>query len=227
MIHRLRGFISYSTVDKHRAADVKTVLADVGVDCFLAHDDIQVSNEWRQRILEELQRMDVFVALLSTAFKESAWTAQEVGFAVARPDVPIIPVSLDATLPVGFIANLQAKPLGTPVSETQFVDRLRASHPRTLIPVLVERLRRSPTFRDAEARMVSLRPMFGEFVPREIDEFVEACIENGQVWNASLCAKTYIPEFIDLHQARMRKARLDVLQFQISERRTHPSAHEA
>ena len=75
------GFISYASADRKLAAQVKAALLECGVDGFMAHEDIHVSQEWRDRILEELRRMEVFVPLLSRHFKSSDWTSQESGAA--------------------------------------------------------------------------------------------------------------------------------------------------
>ena len=227
MPDRLHGFISYSTADRVQAGAVRDYLSTIGVDCFLAHDDLGVSEEWKQRILEELQRMDVFIALLSTSFKGSDWAPQELGFAVARPEVPVIPLSLDGTMPFGFISHLQGKRISEPLTDSLFIGPLQRRYPRQLTPALIERLSGARTFRGAEALMEPLRPMFKDFTAGEIDQFAEACIRNSQIWDAGLCAAQYIPEFIQLHRHRMRAARLRVLQHQIEKREWHEDAHVA
>lgn len=62
------AFISYSTKEKAYSADVKRILEEYGVDCFLAHEDLVVSEEWKHRILEELRRCNVFIPLLKRPF---------------------------------------------------------------------------------------------------------------------------------------------------------------
>jgi len=59
------AFISYSHVDREYARQAKQVLEEVGVTAFLAHEDLEVSEEWKERILEELKICDLFVPLLS------------------------------------------------------------------------------------------------------------------------------------------------------------------
>lgn len=200
MPDRLKGFISYSVEDRHKAAAVKEYVADVGVDCFMAHDDLGVSDVWRERIIEELQRMEVFIALLSKDFIASDWASQEVGFAIARREVPILPISIDDTVPFGFMGDLQAKRFTQPLTDSLFVPPLQQRYPRQLIGALISRLANARSFRGAEARMDAIRPLFENMTPAEIDEFVEVCIANNQIWNASLCATEYIPEFIELHR---------------------------
>jgi len=221
MAEELRGFISYSTADRVKAALVKDFLRELGVTCFMAHDDLHVSDEWRQRIVEELQRMEVFVVLLSAALKSSDWASQEIGFAVSRTEVPIIPLSLDGTIPYGFIAHIQSKRFVEPLPPALFIGPLHRSYPRQLIPALIRRMSTASSYRHAEALMDPLRPLFKDFTPVEADSFVEACIANGQIWDAGLCATQYIPEFIELHRHRLCAARLQALEYQITERTWH------
>ena len=211
----LRGFLSYSNADRKLAAAVKAYVAQLGVDCFMAHDDLVVSDAWKECIKDELQRMEVFIALLSTAFKSSDWAPQELGFAVSRSDVPIIPLSIDGTVPFGFIGHLQGKKLTDPITDTLFIAPLRRRYPQHLTSALIARLARAGGFRYAEAYMEPLRPMFKDFAQAEIDPFVEACIANAQIWSANLCASEYIPEFIKLHRDKIRPERLRVLEYQI------------
>jgi len=71
-----KAFISYSHKDREYAAQAKTALAEIGIDAFLAHQDIEVSAEWQERIKKELRACDVFVALLSADFLSSKWAPQ-------------------------------------------------------------------------------------------------------------------------------------------------------
>lgn len=105
-----KAFVSYSVEKKEAAGAVKACLSRFGYECFLAHEDLQVSEEWKHRILEELGAADVFVALLSKEFTESKWCDQELGFIVSRPDVLVVPLSLDGTMPYGFIEGSQEEP---------------------------------------------------------------------------------------------------------------------
>ena len=73
----------------------------------LAHEDLQVSDEWRDRIVDELRTYDVLVALLSESFEASRWATQEVGFmGIERPDVVIAPISIDGTRSFGFFGHM-------------------------------------------------------------------------------------------------------------------------
>ena len=92
---------------------MKFVLEEVGIDAFLAHEDLETSDEWQQRIASELRRCDIFVPLLSKNFVKSEWAPQEAGFiALSRPEVIIAPLSIDETTPFGFFSNIQSSRIG-------------------------------------------------------------------------------------------------------------------
>ncbi len=70
----LRVFISYTSLDKKLAGELKSYLAQYGIRVFLAHDTINPTDEWQVKILEALEKMDVFIPLLTKEFKLSDWT---------------------------------------------------------------------------------------------------------------------------------------------------------
>jgi hypothetical protein len=75
--------------------------------------------------------MDVLIAILTTGFKDSNWTDQEIGVAIGR-DVLIIPIRRDLN-PYGFIAKLQGlQGEGKSVGEVaDGVFEILASHQKT------------------------------------------------------------------------------------------------
>jgi hypothetical protein len=103
----LRVFISHRDLDKIEASLIKSELTKYNVSCFVAHMDIDVSEEWLKEILRGLQTMDVFVTYMTNSFFESVWTNQEVGFALGR-NIPIIPIK-NMKNPEGFVSILQAQ----------------------------------------------------------------------------------------------------------------------
>src|SRR6266436_1832960 len=50
---RIIAFISYSNEDRKYGAQAKSVVAEIRIEAFLAHDDLHVSDEWRKRIIYE------------------------------------------------------------------------------------------------------------------------------------------------------------------------------
>ena len=90
---RIRVFLSHKSSIKQDTAKLKAAFARCGVAAFVAHEDIEPTQEWQQEIERALFSMDALVALLSRDFHDSHWTDQEVGVAIGR-GVPVIAVRL-------------------------------------------------------------------------------------------------------------------------------------
>lgn len=84
-------FLSHVHEHRHFVGAVKTHLARRGIDGFVAHDDIQPSEQWREVIKAALGTCHAFVAFLHGRFHESQWCDQEVGWALGR-GIPIVAV---------------------------------------------------------------------------------------------------------------------------------------
>jgi hypothetical protein len=184
-----------------------------GFPCFLAHEDLEISEEWKARILLELQIAGVFAAVLSRHFKQSDWCEQELGLAVGRSDVLIVPLSIDGTMPYGFIDHLHGQRVSDP-GEIEGIIRsvLFRKRPHLVIPRQIEKVRRAGSYRGAEAAVRPLVPVFGEFTPDEITAFVDAATGNSEVWDAGRCQCEYLPQFMKVNASRLTeadKAKLD------------------
>ena len=222
----LRAFISYSHHDREAAANVSAALAELGITTFMAHEDIQVSEKWQKRIVEELNKTDLFIPLLSSNFRNSEWTSQEVGFAMSRPDFPIIPLALDDTVPYGFINHLQSECINGKdrPSPDLFVRPLVEALPRKTFPVLIGRMRSAGSFRDAEKIVGRIAPFYAVLTAEETEAFAKAAIENGQVWDANQCKKRYLPDFLKEKGGRIDTNLGRILSYQINKGQQHPEA---
>lgn len=194
------AFISYSNANKIIARQIKKVLHEFGISGFLAHEDLQISEEWRDAIIEELKNASIFIALLSAEFKASEWCSQEVGFAIANPEILIVPLSLDGTVPYGFISKLQSKRIKAD-SDINIIlrDILLKKRPRLMIPKWIVKISEVGSFRGAEALMKPLVPHFEKFTEEEVIAFSKAALGNNQVWDAGDCRITYLPAFARCH----------------------------
>lgn len=212
----MKAFISYSTQEKHIAGQIKSILNELQIDSFLAHDDIEVSQEWKERIVEELKESHFVIPLFSKSFKSSDWGAQEIGLAYSRKDVLFIPLCIDDTTPFGFLAHLQGKHIpDSGPNEAMIIDPIIKGFPRKIIPQLIKRLGGASGFRHAEELMCPLVPHFEIFDEWEITKFTEACIENGQIWSARDCSKIYLPKFLEIHQSQIQDGLFQKLKYQI------------
>ena len=102
----LRLFITHKSEYKERATEIRDACQEMGITCFVAHEDIEPTTEWQSEIERALQSMDALLALLTPDFHDSNWTDQEVGAAVGR-QIPVIPVRSGRD-PYGFIGKYQA-----------------------------------------------------------------------------------------------------------------------
>lgn len=215
----MRAFISYSNIDKKIAGQVKTILNELGIDAFVAHDDINVSQEWKHRILQELSNSNIFIPILSAAFKESEWAPQEVGLAYGHDDILFIPLSVDDTIPFGFISHIQGERIWDEgVDRNLLIDPIINRFPHSIIPGLIKQLADVRGFRNAETLIQQLIPYFSEFDNDEIEAFIKASIRNRQIWDAGDCATEYLPKFLEMHRTNIAPNLRRALTYQLEHR---------
>ncbi|WP_423924662.1 toll/interleukin-1 receptor domain-containing protein [Candidatus Palauibacter sp.] len=216
------AFISYSYLDREYARQTKQVLEEVGIAAFIAHEDLEVSEEWKVRIIEELKSCDLFIPLLSENFRRSKWAPQEAGFVASRPEVRIAPLSIDGTIPFGFIEHVQSTRIGEGgVTRELLVIPLARKQPRVFLPALIKIAVEARGWRSAERRIRPLVPLFPLFTAEEAQTFAERAVNNDQVWSASECRTEHLPEFIRAHGHQIKSATLKALQYQIDNDRPY------
>jgi hypothetical protein len=194
------AFLSYQTADKVAADHVKAILAKVRVESFLAHKDIEVSVEWRQKILEEIAKADLFICLLSKDYLQSAWCMQESGIAAFRPGFAIVPLSLDGSIPSGFISSYQSVQVNP--EKITLTDLLPAflKHDFALgIALLTDQVASSPGYRSAEQNFQLVLPHVPQMTDAQVKALLEKAAENDQVHHAGLCARDYLPPLLESH----------------------------
>lgn len=180
---KFRLFLSHLAVHKVEVAKLKLQLKDLGIDAFVAHEDIEPSLEWRNEIEVALRSMHALAALLTEQFHESLYTDQEVGWALGR-GVPIIPVKM-GMIPYGLAGKYQgvAGVLDSP-------EILSLSLAKTLLTNRLTRfeMRRSliDTFLNAESfvhakKLRDLIRNISDFTDQEKTLLWQACEENSQV----------------------------------------------
>ena len=219
---QLKAFISHSTADENIAKKIKAALNDYGTSAFLAHEDIQFSQEWKDCLIHELNEANIFIPLLSTSSKESVWVQQEIGMAFAQKDMLFLPLSVDGTAPFGFISHIQGKRIPPDgIYRDLLVEPIIKRFPHEFIPNLINQLASAHTFRNAEALILPLVSHFEKFNDVEIDRFAAAAIENDQIWNANGCREQYLPVFLKLHRSRMDTEKLNALEYQLKHRKRY------
>jgi TIR domain len=108
----IKAFLSYSTKDKKIAGKIKEEFEKIGINLFLAHQDIKVSKEWRKRIKTEIKESKWCLFLITGSFEKSEWTDQEAGMAIAH-NREIVSLYVQTKKPYGFLADYQAQKIRT------------------------------------------------------------------------------------------------------------------
>src|ERR1700679_3879830 len=170
----MKAFISHLTKDRHLAGELKEILkAKAGADSFLAHEDVGVSEEWREAILDELIKADLLFAILSKGYFESPWCNQEIGIAASRK-ISIVPFSLDGTVPLGFASHIQSKKLKDgKISEVDVIHGLVKHDPKHIIRHLIDRIGEAGSFDSANARFDTLAPYIGDLSEHQAVRLLE------------------------------------------------------
>jgi len=208
----LYAFISYQTEDKHVAGRIKDILDSIGIVSFLAHEDINVSEEWRLKILEELEKTNIFISLLSQHYYTSPWCVQESGIAAFRNDMTIIPLSIDGSIPQGFVSNIQSTKINPDqVKITDLIPGLVKHDFKKGTDEIIKIIGGSMSFRIAEANFQLIFPYLGSLSDEQMRTLLEKAAENGQVHHATLCAKEYIPPILETHGHLLSQEKREIL----------------
>jgi hypothetical protein len=192
-----KAFISYSTIDRHFAAVLKQHLERAQITAFMAHEDIQVSEEWRLRLLRELRSNDMFICLLSQHYLNSAWCMQESGVAAFRKGLVIVPLRLDDTLPPGFLSSFQATPfdpddvqlsdLGSAIVRVDF---------ETGVEFLLTELKASKSFRAGESNLQAILPHVERMSEVGKARLLNIAANTYRVSSANLCISDLLPPLV-------------------------------
>jgi hypothetical protein len=138
-----RLFLSHTHEHKVEVAALKIALIPHGISAFVAHEDIDPTEEWEEVITAGLETCDALLAYLTPDFVGSKWTDQEVGVCIGKGK-PIIPVRVGAD-PHGFLGKYQgAQGVGRDAAslagEVARILRVNKRTERRYAEVLVDRL---------------------------------------------------------------------------------------
>lgn len=100
-------FLSHRATCKRQVSQVRELLENQGISCFVAHQDVTPSTFWQDEILNALNTMDAFVGFVTNDFHGGGWPDQEVGYACQR-GVPRVFLRVEGADPIGMVAREQA-----------------------------------------------------------------------------------------------------------------------
>jgi nucleoside 2-deoxyribosyltransferase len=152
----LKVFVSHLATYKEFAAELQEQCLRYGISAFIAHNDIEPTQDWQTQIETALATCDTLVALLHPEFHQSNWTDQEIGFAMGR-GLPVFSVRFGQD-PYGFIGKFQAfdgkvKSASDLARELFDTYRKNKQTQRRMGEVLVGLFEQSRTFADAKSLM--------------------------------------------------------------------------
>ncbi|MBT3194576.1 MAG: toll/interleukin-1 receptor domain-containing protein [Verrucomicrobia bacterium] len=180
----VRVFLSHKATFKENASQIKQALARCGIAAFVAHDDIEPTEEWQREIEHALFSMDALVALLSKDFHDSNWTDQEVGVAIGR-GVPLVAVRLGMD-PYGVMGKGQglggcssAKPNGIAIKVFELLHR-RLPDKSRLFECALAAYARSDSFAESAWNIEHLLSVFQTLSDDHVSRVIEAYQANRQ-----------------------------------------------
>ena len=110
----------YKTNGKQpKKQEIANLLYEKEIDVFLAHENIEISKEWRNEILKHLENANYLLALLTDNYEKSVWANQEAGYMLGKggKNIPLI-VGKTNIEKFGFLESFQ----GVPVTEENLED---------------------------------------------------------------------------------------------------------
>ena len=103
-----RVFISHAHEQETTANAISKELQIFGITAFVAKNDIDPGDAWREVIEKSLFTSDALVAILTPEFYYSQWCQQEVGFGLGR-NIFCLPLKMnERSNPVGIFGKCQA-----------------------------------------------------------------------------------------------------------------------
>lgn len=186
----IKTFISYSSKDKHIAGTFKKRLEDLGIglEVFLAHEDIMGSKEWEDEIIYSLGRSEIFMPLITDNFYDSEWTDQESGMARITKQL-VIPICWKVP-PQGFMKRYQA----IFVKEDNYLEVFSEIHEiisqheilgKHIVDAAIAQFVESGSFDETRRQFRNIRQI-KQFSPEQIQTLVRGCNDNSQIsmaWN--------------------------------------------
>ena len=173
---KLKIFFSHKSEHKIETANLKEKLAEYGISCFVAHEDITPTLQWQEEIENALHTMDILVALMTDGFKNSDWTDQEIGFAVSK-NILVIPVNL-GQVPYGFIGKFQGLSATWDNVDIKILEQLMR-HPN-MIDLFIEKDIACRNF-DQGNKLSELLPFISQLSNKNIVDLVNVFNDNNQL----------------------------------------------
>ncbi len=209
---KLRVVICCSAEDSDAGIRIKEMLANFEIESFVASDGTDMPEKIVKRLIRILDKLDVFIPLLSDNFKNSDYCSQELGAAYFK-NILVIPLSLDETAPYGFISGYRSPPLDENNAYLDYILKLMADYfPSTNINgKLICVLKKADNWTMVEDAMRNLEPYFDELDDEEVNTIIEVSTQNNYIMTSNLCKGEYLPKFIKINKGKIEKDKLELI----------------
>ncbi len=174
----VRLFLSHKSSVKEQTSALKQSFARCGIAAFVAHEDIEPTEEWQREIERALFSMDALIALLTGDYHDSNWTDQEVGVAIGR-GVPLIAVRLGRD-PYGLMGKSQGvggctfeNPLGIAIKVLQLLHK-RLPDKSRLFESALAAYSASTTWADSGWKVKNLLSHFDDLTESQVSRVIQA-----------------------------------------------------
>lgn len=222
----MKVFISYSSKQENVAKKIKDLFNNIDISSFLANDDIRTAEDWKARIVEELQKCQIIIPILSKEFKESDWCSQELGiFFFQKKD--ILPISVDGTNSYGFINHIQSKAIKSRFQNDMSLELIVSEGLMEIIPncagfiYLLKKLEFG--FKIADKIFATLEPFFDRLNKEDLNSIIEISIKNGQIWSAAECSNKHLPKLLELRKDDIDAVLREKIEYQIKNNKLYPN----
>jgi hypothetical protein len=186
----IRVFLSYTTStqeNKTFTGNLKQGLEKLGLEVFLAHEDINPSSDWQETILANLKSTDIFMPIITEDFRASNWTDQESGIAFGDKKF-IFPVAVDGNITYGFLAKIQAFKVssGLPIDTFKIMEAVIKENPgfsNPLLDSLIKVFANSYSYDDAGIKS-GLLLKFDTMTAEQANEIFRNILLNNQIYGS-------------------------------------------
>lgn len=177
-------FLSHADEDRIIAGNLASQLRKHDFSVFVAHDDIEIGEEWESKLKEKIAMCDIFLVLLSGNYHKASYTDQEIGIAVSL-NKRIFQVRIDETVPYGFVSKYQAKKISSILPQTEISELSErmmqfSQEGNRIIDDLIDELDKVNSFDDANVVSKELF-RYSKFSNEQINKIAEVFLSNDQI----------------------------------------------
>ena len=199
--NNLKMFISFSNKDGKEAEKIQKFFKTCGLDCFLSKTNMEISDEYKNKIYQNILDADIFIYLLSEESKSSDWCDQEMGMAFMKYKFEksiLFVVSNDGTIPYGFLSSFHAGFTYEANYLTEIARKIDEKFDSSLIDSInqyqndslnlkIKELFTVKSFNGARDLLVYINHNAENLNEKQLEMICNASLSNNQIYGAFIC----------------------------------------